>query len=384
MPACPIRGAQSVLTGGRKAEHLRAMSRLSIYLSRQYAAHGLSLFVAVVFLVWINQTLKLFDLVTAKGQSLLTLFGQSILTTPPLSRATLYICVGIGIARTLEALQASYELHTIHATRRTAALWSSLLVTATLAALAVGLVAHWLEPMARKAYGEWTQQIAADLVSRALEPNRFSEIAPGFVVEIGGRLPDGTVTDFFANDSRNPDSRRTYQARRASINSDDKGLYLALRDGQIQNQSGDGSLTEVAFASYQIGLDSIAQTEAHRDYIDETSTFDFMRIAATRALTSYEVWNLESRWMEIPRVYAMCLLAMLLTGFPRGRQSGFRVPVEIVIVIIALLDRILSDQFLLFDVKGLLGVVLLLAAAGAVATGRRVGRYLPPMTGRPA
>ena len=126
------------------------MSRLSIYLSRQYLASALSLFGAVAFLVWINQTLKLFDLVTAKGQSLLTLIGQSLLTTPPLSRAMLYICIGIGIARTLNALQVSRELHTIHATRRIGALWSSLFVTATVSALAVGLLAHWIEPAGAK------------------------------------------------------------------------------------------------------------------------------------------------------------------------------------------------------------------------------------------
>ncbi len=360
------------------------MSRLSIYLSRQYFGHALSLFAAVVFLVWINQALRLFELVTAKGQSLITLLGQSLLTTPPLSRAMLYICVGIGIARTLNALAISHELHTIHATRRIGALWSSLFVTATVAALAVGLVAHWLEPTARKAYGDWTQQVAADLVSRALEPNRFREISPGFIVEISGRLPDGTVTDFFAHDSRNPDSRRTYEARRASINSDDEGLYLALEDGLIQNRSGDGDLTEVRFATYQIGLDSIAQTATRRDYIDETTTLEFLNIAQQRPLARYEVWNIQGRFMELPRMFAICLVAALLTGFPRGRQIGFKLPVEIVIVIIALLDRIITDQGKLFDIHGLSGVAFLLAVAGAVAATRVLAPHLPRIRGWPA
>ena len=360
------------------------MSRLSIYLSRQYAGHALSLFAAMVFLVWINQALKLFELVTAKGQSLITLLGQSLLTTPPLSRAMFYICVGIGIARTLSALAVSHELHTIHATRRIGALWSSLIVTATAAALIVGLVAHWIEPAARKAYGDWTQQVAADLVSRALEPHRFREISPGFIVEISGRLPDGTVTDFFAHDYRDPVSRRTYEARRASINSDDNGLYLALEDGLIQNRVGDGPLTEVRFATYQIGLDSISQTSTRRDDIDETSTLEFLKIMQQRPLGQYEVWNIEGRFMEIPRMYAICLLAALLTGFPRGRQIGFKVPVEIVIVIVALLDRIITDQVKLFDIHGLSGVVFLLAISGAIAFSRAIARRLPPIRGWPA
>lgn len=360
------------------------MSRLSFYLSRQYIAQGMSLFAAVAFLVWINQTLRLFELVTAKGQSLVTLLGQSILTTPPLSRAMLYICVGIGIARTLAALQVSHELHTIHATRRIGALWHSLFVTATIGALAVGLIAHVLEPQARKVYGEWTQQIAADLVGRALEPHKFREISPGFIVQIGGRLPDGTITDFFADDSRDPTSRRTYEARRASINSDDQGLYLSLEEGRIQYQSGETELTEVAFATYQLGLDSISQTPTHRDYIDETTTWEFYLEQQVRELNSYEAWSIEARWMEIPRMYAMVLLVAALTAFPRGGRGGFRVPIEIVIVVIALIDRILSDQVLAFDIKGLPGVLLLLEAAAVVAIARRVARYLPRRRELPA
>lgn len=353
------------------------MSRLSFYLSRQYVAQAMSLFAAVAFLVWINQTLKLFELVTAKGQSLVTLLGQSVLITPPLSRAMLYICFGIGIARTLESLQISHELHTIHATRRIGALWHSFFFTATVAAVAVGLLAHWIEPLAHKVYGEWTEQVAADLVGRALTPHRFREVTPGFIVEIGGRLPDGTITDFFADDSRDPTSRKTYEARRATINSDDQGLYLALENGRIQYQSGDGSFTEVAYGSYQLGLESIAQDSVSRSQIDETTTYEFYLIAQQRELNPYELWNLEARWMEIPRMYAMCLLVAALAGFPRGRRGGPRVPLEIVIVVIALVDRILSDQMIMFDIKGLPGVVLLLAIAALVAVWRNLTRYLP-------
>ena len=173
------------------------MSRLSFYLGRQYVAQGMALFSTVIFLVWITQALRLFDLVTNKGQSLLTLLGQSVLTTPPLSRAMLHICIGIGIVRTLEALQSSHELHTIHATRRVSALWNSVLVTSAGMALVIGLFAHWIEPLSYRSYADWTEQVAADLVGRALDPHQFREVTPGFVVHIEGRLPDGTITGFF-------------------------------------------------------------------------------------------------------------------------------------------------------------------------------------------
>lgn len=369
------------MTTGGKAEQVLLVSRLSNYLSRQYLASALSLFAAVAFLVWINQTLRLFELVTAKGQSPLTLMGQALLTTPPLSRAMLYICIGIGIARTLNALQVSRELHTIHATRRIGALWSSLFVTATAAALAAGLLAHWIEPVARASFGNWTEQVAADVVERVLEPHRFREITPGFVVQIGDRLPDGTIIDFFADDSRDPKSRKTYEARRASIHSDANGLYLSLEEGSIQNQVGN-SFTEVAFAAYQLGLDNLAEEAARRNKIDETTTYQFYLISQKRKLNDYQRWNIEARWMEIPRMYAMCLFVLSLTGFPRAGRSQFGVPVEIVVVVVALIDRIISDQVTVFNLKGLSGVVLLAGSALAIFGVRMLRPYLPRLRRR--
>ena len=353
------------------------MSRLALYLSRQYLAQGLFLFAAVVFLVWINQALRLFDLVTAKGQSLLTLLGQSFLTTPPLSRAMLHICIGIGIVRTLETLQSTRELHTIHATRRISALWQSILITATVSAMGVGLLAHWLEPMAYRSYADWAEQVAADLVGRALEPRQFREVTPGFIVEIGGRLPDGTLTDFFADDSRDANSRRTYEARRATINADDNGLYLSLEDGRIQYEAPGGSFTEVGFANYQLGLESIAVDGPRRSNIDETTTFEFHFIARDRTLGQYETWNLQGRWMELPLMFAMCFLAVAMAGFPRGGRKGPPVPMEIAIVIIALTDRIITDQVMLFNIKGLSGVVFLTLIAVAIMAGRAIAPHIP-------
>ena len=353
------------------------MSRLSFYLTRQYLTQAMSLFAAVIFLVMINQALKLFDLITSKGQSIFTLFGQALLTTPPLSRAMFYICIGIGIARTLGSLQVSHELHTIHATRRIGGLWNSIFVTATIAALAVGLLAHWLEPLAYRSYADWTEQVAADLVGRTLEPNKFREVSPGLIVQIGGRLRDGTVTDFFADDTRQPGARRTYEARQAIISSDDEGLYLSLSDGRLQNQTEDGNLTEVAFADYKLGLEGLTQDSVSRSRIDEKTTWDFFQIAQTRPLDKYEFANVQGRFMEIPRVYVMCLLVAVLAGYPRGQRRGPVIPLEIFIVTIALADRIITDSSKILGVHGLSGVAFLFAISVGVMIWRGIERRLP-------
>lgn len=359
------------------------MSRLSRYLIRQYAAHGLALLGAVVFLVWITQALRLFDLITAKGQDLFTLAGQSLLTTPPLARATIYICIAIGIVRTLKAMQVSRELHSIHAGRRIGALWSSLIATALAGALAVGVVSHWAEPASRNAYNDWSARIAADLVGRTLEPHRFREITPDFVVEIGGRRSDGTITDFFAHDARDPEATKTYQARSATIASDKEGLYLALTDGVLQYYRSDGTFSEVRFAGYQLGLDKLAREATPRSQLEETTSLTLLADAQTRALSPVEIGELQSRSMESLRVLAMCLLVGAIAGFPTARRGRTYLPLEVTVVSLAMVDRVMTDFLPLPAVKGATGV-LMLFAIGLVVMVWRLGNFHLPRFGKVA
>jgi len=143
-------------------------------------------------------------------------------------------------------------------------------------------------------------------------------------------------------------------------------------------------LTEVAFDSYQIGLDSLRQTSASRSKIEETTTWEYYLISQTHPLNHYAIWNLQGRWMEILRMYAMCLLAAVLTAFPRGRRTSPVVPLEIFIVVIAFLDRIVTDQVRLFDIEGLSGISLLLIVTAVNASWRLADRYLPRFWERPA
>lgn len=317
------------------------MNKLSFYLLKQYVIEAVSLFLVIVFLVWITQALRLFDLVTAKGQDILTLAGQAFLTTPPLSRSILAITMGIAISRTMRALQTSRELHTIHATGRTRAMWGSFIWFALAGGIAVALIANWIEPIARKGYANWSEQIAADLVGRTLNPNQFREIAPGFVVEIGGRLPDGTILSFFAHDARDAETIRTYQAKTATISTSDDGYNLNLRDGSLQILKQGTDFSEIKFNGYELALDNITQTADRRNLDDETTTFEFL--FSQEALTAPQKEAVDRRFAETFRVFALCLFVAALTAFPHARRKANIVPLEMITIIVAISDRVVSD-----------------------------------------
>lgn len=360
------------------------MFRLARYLIRLFATESLAFFLVAVVLVWITQTLRLFDLITAKGQDMLTLLGQSLLTTPPLALAILYICMGIGLARSLNALQQSRELHTIHAAGRIRALWQAVAAFTFLGVLAVSFIAHWLEPAANRLYQQWNEEVTADLVGRALNPHRFSEVVPGLVVVIGGRDPDGTIRDFFADDTRDPEAQRTYLADRAEIVFDEEGYNISLVNGAIQYARHDDRFTEVGFNRYELSLDRLVAPGQADPYLDETGSFTLLADALAGGNAS--IWReLNKRLSEASRVIGMMAVVAAMAAFPGARRGRAMVPLEAVVLVIGLGERIITSaaRGLPAGIAPHSGAACLLAAGLLLLAYRLFGRRLIPR-GTPA
>ena len=114
-----------------------------------------------------------------------------------------------------------------------------------------------IEPWASQQNRLIRASVAADLVNSKLLPNRFAEFTAGVTVTVGGRLANGEVTAFFADDHRDPTSRRTYVADSAVIASDERGYVLQLKNGSIQYMAADKQFTEISFVRYDIALDRL-------------------------------------------------------------------------------------------------------------------------------
>lgn len=318
------------------------MDRLSRYLQRQFFAQALTIFAAGGALIWLMQLLRLFDLVSSKGQNFLTLMGQSALTTPTFARSILYVCLAIGLARGLRALQASRELHTIHAAQRISSLWQAIGSFMVVGALAVTLVTNVVEPHAKRVSADWSAQIAADVVGRALVPGRFTEIEDGLVFSISARERDGTLVDFFFDDSTDP-MRRTYFAQTASVFEDESGYQLILNDGAIQYESPNRSgLSQIRFAQYHISLASLLDAAATSRSVQQADSFVLLARILSGEAGEREVRTLYERLADTVRTLALCALAGAMCAFPDGSRGRRRVPIELVLLLIAFGEQAIS------------------------------------------
>ena len=362
------------------------MTRLTAYLVKLFSRNGLAIFVVALVLVWLTQTLRLFDLISAKGQDMLTLAGQSALTTPPLIIVFFYVCWGIGLVRTLRTLQTTQELHAIHSSRRLRALVHAVMIFSSIGALFVLLLSNFIEPAANKQLNDWSASIAADLVGNTLVPHRFTQVAPDVVIVIGGRQSNGEITDFFADDRRDPETRRTYIAKSAVVAKDEEGYALQLRDGTLQYAPREGRFSEISFGSYEIALDRLTTPVDNRNGLAEQNSVSMvMDGIAAGGLSPDAAKRLGERLAEGLRVVAICMLVFALVGFPHARRSRFEMPLEVGVLMIAFAERGVSTYFPgPAYLTPFAGAVLVLAVASGILAWRRFADSADLRQARPA
>jgi lipopolysaccharide export system permease protein len=359
------------------------MTRLAAYLVRLFSIDALALFGVASLLLFLAQCLRAFDVVTVKGQDFLTLIGQSMLTMPTLAIAFAHVCLGIGLARGLRALQMSQELHIIHSSRRIRALFGAIASFTGIGLLLVLLLAHIFEPMTRRHFNAWSASIAADLVSRTLTPNRFVEVTPGVTLVIGARGTGGEIGRFFADDRRSAGMRRTYIAESATVASDKDGYVLQLHDGAIQYMTSDYQFSEISFARYDLAVDRLAApTDAGTGTDGKTTIQLVAEILESGRLSSDIEFQIGERTSQGFRVLALCLLVAAIAAFPSGNRGGTEVPIEVVVLGAAFLERAVTANYSfnapLLPPSG----TVLLAAFAVVVLALRMRKIGPVRLGR--
>ena len=362
------------------------MGRLTLYLLRVFTSEAMALFAVALFLLFLIQCLALFGLVAEQGQGLLILMGQATLGMSTLAIVFLYVCLGIGLARGLRGLQDRAELQVIHVNSLTGALMRAILVYALGGAVVLLALAHIVEPQSARSKSDLAASIAADLVSRSMIPHRFTEVMDGVSFLIGSRDSEGRITDFFADDTRAPEMRRTYFAQSALIARDEQGYVLRMFDGAIQQFGADKRISQIAFTRYDLALDQLTGSVEVSNGLAATPTPEIVRDAlAAGSWSPAQIDAVAKRSVEGLRVIAICLFVASLATFPTGnRRRRFAVPVELTVLAVTFIERGVSSYAPLPEPLNMAAGPVLLGSIAFLSLTIRFRFFLPPGVPRPA
>lgn len=215
---------------------------------------------SLVGVVWIIQVLREIDVITTKGQTLITYLALTTLAIPMLVLAVIPIALLLATVFTVNTLNQNSELVVINASGASAAVLAKpLLVLALICSLFTGLVGHFVSPWSLLTLKVFATEMRADLVQVIIREGTFTQVEKGLVFHVAKREAGGVLSGILISDEREAGQSIIFTADRGFVSRQGEKAYLLLRDGEIQQRNaGEDSATIIRYDSYVFDLSTFA------------------------------------------------------------------------------------------------------------------------------
>ncbi len=213
------------------------MNLLETYIFRTARSAFLAGLGVLTAVIWLTQALKEFDLLTTKGQSLITFLEVTALGIPSLVLVIAPAALFIAVLYSLNKLNSDSELIVMSAAGLSPArLMRPFLKLTVLTALMVGAISLYVMPWSFRELRVLIMKIRADFLSHVVREGTFTTLDEGFVFHYRQRDTDGSLLGILMEDRRDPAHISSYVAERGLTVEVEDNNYLALTNGNVQRQ----------------------------------------------------------------------------------------------------------------------------------------------------
>lgn len=307
------------------------MDRIAQYSFFQILKASAGFAALLALLGWLLQLLRSIDLVTAKGQDLFTMISQSLLVVPEILSIILFLCVSLGIAKGLSALQTSKEIFPIHSSSGPKPLLKSFIALIAFAICLDIALQHQLVPLSNQTAAKRSDEINADLVANSSRPGSFTEISPRLTMMIEGRAEDGSGQGFFLHDERDAERSQTIIAEKSQLAKSGDLLFVRLINGAIQYYTYETQqLSTLEFNTYQVSVRELSQSNLFATV--EPTTAELVAIITSGASSANLTRIVNVRLSSPLYIFGLGLFAFALTYAPSGRRKKAWLGPEVVIL----------------------------------------------------
>jgi lipopolysaccharide export system permease protein len=239
------------------------MSALERYIFRSAGFAFLAGLVGATAVVWLSQTLRSFDLVATKGQSLWTFLFITLLGVPTFALVVAPVARFGATVDVLNRLNTDSELAAMNAAgMRPLSLFKPFLLLTLLVSLAVGTLSLSAIPSSLRIARELLTEIRADIVVNVLREGEFTKLDDKITLHIRRREAGAALTGILIEDNREEGENIVYTAERGQVLETDDGTYLVLENGAMQRKrEGEEDATMVVFDRYAFDLSPLTERE---------------------------------------------------------------------------------------------------------------------------
>jgi lipopolysaccharide export system permease protein len=236
------------------------MGSIGRYIFRTTFGAFLLVLGSLTALIWVTQAMRDIDLMTNKGQTVLSFVAITGLIIPLLVLVIAPIALAIAVVHVLNKLSTDSEIVVMNAAGMSPwRLFRAFLGVAILVSILVTVLSAYVAPEGLRSLRRWIVAVHGDLV-HLIQPGPFTEFEPGLTFHIRDRRPDGQMQGIFIDDRRTPDERSTFLAESGEVvKNASGGTFMLLESGSVQrHRAGERDPSIVTFDRYAFDLSRFA------------------------------------------------------------------------------------------------------------------------------
>ena len=233
------------------------MNTISAYVFRQALGPLLAILGALAAIAILTQGLNQLDIIVTNRRAGFAFAWVTLLALPQLISLILPMAVFIAVVYALNRMHSESEIAVLYAAgysrQRLARPILQLAVLAAIVHLIINLIVQpWSFEERRKVFYDLRTDIASSLV----EEGSFTYPAEGLTLYARSRGGGGELRDLLIHDGRT-EPGITYTARAGAIVTVEGAPAIVMRDGQVQQESEEGSVNVLDFDRYVLKFDGV-------------------------------------------------------------------------------------------------------------------------------
>ncbi|MEM7439175.1 MAG: LptF/LptG family permease [Pseudomonadota bacterium] len=318
------------------------MRQLDRYVLSQLV--GPFIFFVVIFggILWLNQALRIVDVVINNGQSGLVFAELSAYLLPKVLETVVPVAAFASAIFLTNRLYSEAELVVFMGVGVSPAdATRPYFVFGTICFVMMALLTQLLTPMSMGRFQERQHQISQEFLTQFIVEGAFASPAPGVTIFFGETAPDGALKDVVINDQRGR-TLVTHTAPEGQVLSDPAAPKLILFDGTIQRMSTDRRLSTIHFENLSYDLSQFAKEASQRTYNDfELYSWELIgsgradAVTPVRRLTEFHDRIVKSLLAVV--VPVLGAIVLISSGFSR---SGFFLRIALGVVFMVAINAV--------------------------------------------
>ena len=304
------------------------MTLLFRYIFRIAATAFVMTLAVLTAVIWLSQALREFDLMTAKGQSVLIFLMVTGLSIPALIAIIGPVALFIATLYALNRLNGDSELVVMSASGLSpSATFRPFLALTLLATALVAWMTIWAMPSSFRGLRDLVTKVRADFVSNVAREGQFINLDQGITFHYRDRAGDALL-GIFMQDRRDPDKSIVYIAERGQAVDVNGTPYLVLEQGVVHREKGDGGdASVISFQRYAIDLGQFGPDGDIITYKPrERSTFELLKLDPNDPYVRAQLGRFRAELHDrvAAPLYALAFVAIAFAalGSPRTTRQG--------------------------------------------------------------